>query len=118
MPSHPLVVAYDAANMSSEALSNMRQNHLARGYTGVDMRPIRLLEVPQGFLGASIYVDFTPPEAIPISFCCGTDYETDFGISACDAASRLIDGRLPGPHFVMHTAGTPAQVAPIVTAGS
>ena len=119
MPSHPLVAAYDALNMTSEAVSNIRKSQAAQGYSGVGHLNIRrLIEVPQGYVGASMYFDFNPPEAVPIAFCCGADYEGEFGVSACDAASSLIDGNLPEPHFIIHAATTGARVAPIATAGS
>jgi hypothetical protein len=104
-PAHPAVVEYDRLNMSPGALENIGTNHRASGFIGEgDLREMRFLELPQGFLGASMYVDFSPHHAVPIAFVAGVDYSTNYGLSAVAVSDSLVDEKLPPPHFVVLSA--------------
>ena len=112
-PGHPKVVAYDNLNMSEKAISNIRVSHAAKGFSGVgNIHQRRLLEIPSGFMGASIYFDFVPPEAVPLVVVNGYEYFRDNGISAMHVANSLLDAELPPPSFAVHTVPSRATKAP------
>jgi hypothetical protein len=101
-PSHPAVVEFDRIHMSPAAMENIRADHRTNGFTGLNnMHELRVLELPQGFLGASMYVDFSPPHAVPIAFVAGIAYARRGGASAMEVADSLCDEILPSPRFLV-----------------